>query len=598
MAIGPYPTTFRKSWRQIAPALTLFTALGCTAIGCTAPTEVDESSSPWIDITESAGIQFRHNRGATGRKFLPESMGAGAAFFDMDQDGDQDLLLVDSGSLPGDGGTPGQSRLYENDGSGKFRDVTTDAGIPGGFYGQGVATADYDGDGDVDIFFTALGPNRLLRNEGAEFVDTTLAAGVAGGTDTWSSSAGFFDYDLDGDLDLFVCNYLVWSQEIDLELNYTFNGKDRVYGSPNQYDGVHSYLYRNEGDGTFSDVSKTSGIQVSHPASGKALSKALAVTFVDVDGDRYPEILVANDMEPNFLFRNLADGRFEEVGVISGLGFDSMGFANSGMGIDAGDFNNDGVLGVPVGNFANEMTTFHVQQPDRWQFNDVTNVTGVGLPSLNRLSFGLFFFDYDLDGRLDLLQANGHLEDEINFYQPSQSYRQPTQLFRNTGADPSSSSGSNPNPIKPFALLPENRIGALSQPIVGRGATYADIDADGDLDVLITQAGDRPVLLRNNESNLGNWLRVRLVGGGMNRDAIGATITLVAGGVRQTRQVMPTRSYLSQVELPVTFGLGREGTVESLEVLWPDGNTQSIEIGRINTTLAIRAGLNEGHARE
>jgi hypothetical protein len=416
-----------------------------------------------------------------------------------------------------------------------------------------------------------------MANDGGRFRDVTDRAGVAGGSDDWSTSAGFFDYDNDGDLDLFVCNYVEWSRELDLQLNFTLNGKDRAYGPPNQYQGTHSRLYRNEGDGTFRDVSAESGIRVVNPATGRPMGKALAVTFADADRDGFLDIFVANDTVQNFVFRNLGGTRFEEIGSTSGVGFDNMGNATGAMGIDAAELAGDGSLGVGIGNFANQQTSFFLQQTEPWQFVDVSSAAGIGSASRLKLSFGLFFFDYDLDGRLDLLQANGHLEDEINQIQPSQHYRQPAQLFWNC------STGGRIC----FAPVPEAELGDLARPIVGRGATYADLDGDGDLDVVIAQTGGPPLVVRNDQQLPHHWLRVRLIGRPPNRDAIGAEIELSAGGRVQRRRVMPSRSYLSQVELPVTFGLGTDPRVDSLVVRWPDGELQQVTVDAVDATLEV-----------
>jgi hypothetical protein len=533
----------------------------------------------FTDVTAEAGIDFVHTNGAVGGKLLPETMGSGAAFFDPDGDGDQDLLLLNGTHWPESdpGGRAPTMALYLNDGSGRFTDATTAWGLDVPLYGQGVAAADYDADGRVDLFVSALGGNRLFHNAGGRFEDVTASAGLAGDADRWSTSAGFFDYDNDGDLDLFVCNYVRWSRDIDLRLDFTLNGTDRAYGPPKLYEGTHSYLYRNEGGGRFTDVSAEAGIRIDNPATGKPAGKALALTFVDVDRDGRLDVFVANDTVQNFLFRNSGDGTFEEVGAASGVGFDNAGSATGAMGIDAADYGNDGGLGVGIGNFANESTSFYVQQRRPFQFVDMSAAEGIGSPSLLRLTFGLFFFDYDLDGRLDLLQTNGHLEDEINEIQPSQTYEQPAQLFWNCGR---SSRGC-------YAAVEESRTGDLSRPIVGRGATYADIDADGDLDVLLTQAGGVPLLIRNDQDLGRHWLRVALTGSDGNRDAIGAWIELVAGGVTQRRQVMPTRSYLSQVELPVTFGLVDSDRVDALRILWPDGTTREVDVDAVDTTLRI-----------
>jgi hypothetical protein len=520
----------------------------------------------FTDVTRAAGIAFVHENGAAGEKLLPETMGGGCAFLDYDADGDDDLLLVNSRpwALP-PGATPAPtSALYRNDGTGRFEDVTAGSGLDVSLYGMGVAVGDHDGDGRVDVYLTTLGRNRLFRNDGGTFRDVTDAAGVGGPADAWSTSAGFFDYDRDGDLDLFVCRYVVWSREIDLALAFTLNGTDRAYGPPKQYRGTHSTLYRNEGDGTFTDVSAEAGIEVTNAATGEPKGKALAVTFADVDGDGWLDVFVANDTVDNFLFRNRGDGTFEEVGIAAGVAVDAMGSATGAMGADLADVANDGRLALGIGNFANESTSLYVQQGDPWLWADMASAEGIGSPSRLNLSFGLLFLDYDLDGRLDMLQANGHLEDEINAIQPSQHYHQPAQLFWNAGSAARSS----------FALVPPETLGDLPAPIVGRGAAYADVDADGDLDVLLTQVGGPPVLLRN-EQDLGHHrVSIRLVGPPGNPDAIGAWVELTSGGVTQRRQVMPTRSYLSQVTPVVTFGLGPATTIDRVRVVWPDGVVQ------------------------
>ncbi|MBT8136222.1 MAG: CRTAC1 family protein, partial [Gammaproteobacteria bacterium] len=428
----------------------------------------------------------------------------------------------------------------------------------------GVAAADYDGDGWRDIFIAAVGKNRLLRNiEGRGFVDVTAQAGVAGGDDDWSSSAAFLDYDRDGDLDLFVANYVAWSREIDFEVDYRLTGLGRAYGPPTNYGGTNSLLFRNDGD-SFTDVSAAAGIEVNNPATGLPMGKGLAVCLLDVDADGWLDVLVANDTVQNFLFRNNTDGTFSETGATVGVAYDNSGSATGAMGVDAAWFTNDEDIGIAIGNFANEMTSFYVAQGGSSLFTDEAIVSGIGPASRRALSFGVFFFDYDLDGQLDLLQTNGHVENEINTVQPSQNYEQPTQLFWNCGVD------------CPRPFVPVDSAGDLHQPVVGRGAAYADIDGDGDLDVLITQTGRRPLLLRNDQQTGNNWIRLQLNMPGANGDAIGALVEIEAGGGKQRQRLAPARSYLSQVELPLTFGLGDAGSA-AIRILWPDGTEQLIE---------------------
>ena len=520
------------------------------------------------EVTRGVRDRLRALRTAPrGAKFLPETMGGGAAFLDHDGDGDQDIFFVNGASWPhsDEGLTPG-NRLYRNDGTGAFEDVTETAGIRNDSYGMGVAVGDYDGDGLVDVFTTGLGTNHLYRNLGGTFEDATETAGVGGTPDQWTSGAGFFDLDRDGDLDLFVCRYIQWSREIDELQAFTLNGVDRAYGPPMSYAGTFSCLYRNEGDGTFTDVSEEAGIQQVNPATGEAVGKALAVSFLDYDEDGWLDVAVANDTVQNHLFHNLGDGTFEEVGSLMGIGFDTNGKATGAMGIDVADFRNDGELGVCIGNFANEMSSLFVTRGPNRGFSDDAMAEGIGSPSRRRLSFGVMFLDYDLDGREDLLQVNGHLEQTINEVQPSQSYLQPTQLFWNAGPDARSC----------FQEVPPERTGDLGDELAGRGSAYADIDGDGDLDVLLCQVGAPPVLLRNDQTLGNRWLRVRLEDRGANRHGIGAWVTLKANGDTQRRLVSPTKSYLSQSELTLTFGLGRADRVESLEVIWPDGTRQPV----------------------
>ena len=391
---------------------------------------------PFHDVTKEAGIAFVHENGATGDKLLPETMGGGCAFLDYDNDGDQDLLFVNSSLWPDDarrGILERSSVLYRNDGAGNFEDVSKEAGFELDVYGMGAAVGDYDNDGDVDVFITAVGSNRLLRNDDGVFHDATADANVAGNDEDWSTGAAFFDADNDGDLDLWVCNYIRWSREIDFAVDYRLTGVGRAYGPPTNFEGAHNRFYRNRGDGTFEDVSEAAGLFVVNDATGTPVGKALAIGLTDLNRDGLLDVFIANDTVRNFAFRNKGDGTFEEIGVEIGVAYDSMGAATGAMGVDAADLRDDGHLAIAIGNFANEKTSLYVAGADPSLFTDVSGIEGLGAASRQALTFGLFFFDADLDGRLDLLQCNGHLEDEINTIQPSQHYRQPAQLFWNAG---------------------------------------------------------------------------------------------------------------------------------------------------------------------
>jgi hypothetical protein len=547
------------------------------------PVRISETVEPpevrFTDVTTAAGIDYVHFTGATGDKLLPETMGGGGGFVDYDGDGRQDIVLIGGTTWPHEGQRrhPPSVVVYRNAGSGRFEDRTASLGLAGtDFYGMGFTAADYDGDGRTDLFVTAVGRNHLFRNTPGGFVEVTVDAGVGGADDEWSTGAAFFDYDNDGDLDLFVCNYVRWSRQIDFELDYRLTGIGRAYGPPLNYEGTYPYLYRNQGDGTFADVSAEVGVEVSNPATGGPVAKSLAVSVLDADLDGWLDLVVANDTVQNFFFHNRGDGTFEESGEVFGLAYDRAGAATGAMGLDAAYYRNNDEVAFAMGNFANEMTSLYVSQGDPRIYADEAIPEGVGAPTRAALSFGVLFFDYDADGWLDLLQNNGHLEEEIGVVDPSQSYEQPVQLFWNSGAAAASA----------FVPVPVEDAGALATPVVGRGSAYADVDGDGDLDLLLMQVGGRPLLLRNDQALGHHWLRLRLVGRGMNRDAIGARVEVVAGGVRQRRTVAPVRSYLSQVELPLTFGLGRSETVESVVVHWPDGSVAplpDVEIDRSQT---------------
>lgn len=542
--------------------------------------------TPFTDITQTAGITFVHEDGAYGDKLLPETMGGGCAFFDFDGDGRPDLLLVNSQRWPWDARPeqqPATLALYRNEGDGRFTDVTQAAGLDISLFGMGVAVGDFDHDGHVDVFISALGEDRLFRNMGdGTFVDVTDHSSVGGGAEHWSTSCGWVDYNNNGLLDLFVCNYLKWSKEDDLAQDFQLTGGGRAYGRPQDFEGTFSRLYRNEGDGRFTEVSAEAGIQVRNPLTGQPMGKSLGVIFYDFDRDGWMDIVVANDTVQNFLFHNQGDGTFHEIGMMAGVAFDMAGAARGAMGIDVARFRNNQAVGVAIGNFANEATALYVSYDRNLRFIDEALPTGLGPPTRNALTFGVFYFDYDLDGRLDLMAVNGHLESEINRVQASQHYEQPPQLFWNAG----------PEHGTEFCLVREPQSGPdLVRPLVGRGAAFADIDHDGDLDVLLTGIAQPPRLLRNDQQTGHHWVRVRLKGIRSNRHAIGARVELDVAGRTLSRSVMPTRSYLSQVELPVTFGLGDQNAIDAARVIWPDGTVQIIDPPAVDQTIIIHEDL-------
>jgi len=547
----------------------------------------------FTDITREAGIRFTHSNGARGNKLLPETMGGGVACFDMDGDGDADLLFVNGTEWPDAATRPTTSTtaaLYRNDtlpsGPIRFTDITAGSGLDVPFYGMGVACGDLDGDSRTDVLLTGLGGVRLFRNLGeGHFADITAPSGLPASSSDWSTAAAWFDLDRDGDLDLFVGHYVEWSPQMDREVNNQLVGVGRAYGRPWLFPGTFPALYRNDGAKApgalphFTEISARSGLRIQNPATGLPMAKTLAVAPIDLNDDGWMDLVVANDTVQNFVFTNRHDGTFQEVGAQSGVAFDAYGQTRGAMGIDAARFRPDRALGIAIGNFANEMNALYVAQPtkDTLVFADEAITEGLGPASRLLLKFGLFFFDYDLDGRLDVLTTNGHIEEEIEKVQANVHYRQPAQLFWNGGGN------------QTFISATATEAGEdLFQPIVGRGSAYADFDRDGDLDVVMTQIQGPPLLLRNDQALGNHWVRLQVIGRDGNSDAIGAWVHLrTEDGRRISRQVMPTKSYLSQSELPINIGLGRSKIAEA-RIRWPDGHEASFSAPLQQTTILRR----------
>ena len=503
-----------------------------------------------VDVTTNAGIHFQHNSGAFGGKLLPETLGSGCAFLDYDRDGWQDIILINGMDWPGHKQRRSTLRLYHNNRNGTFTDVTTRAGLDIEMYGMGVAVGDYDNDGFSDILVTCVGQNRLFRNTGkGSFIDVTNRSGL-GKRQAFSTSALWFDYDRDGLLDLFVCNYVKWSPERDVFCS--LDGKHKSYCTPEAYRGETCWLFHNRGDGTFEDVTASSGIFDSS-------SKSLGVAMLDENADGWPDLLVANDTQPNKLYRNQRNGTFKDAAVEVGLAFSSEGKARAGMGVDVGDFMNSGSPGVAITNFDNEMIGLYEFSGKTYE--DVAAQAGVGMASKNSLGFGCAFLDANLDGWLDLGVANGHIDETVRNIRGNVGYAQPAMLFLNNGRGK-------------FHDVAAEIGGGFDQPKVGRGFAYGDFDRDGDLDLLLTTNNGPAYLYRNDQLSGNRSIRFRLIGTKSNRDGIGATVRITSGGLSQAKMVKSGSSYLSQSELPLTFGLEKRDHVERVVIAWPSGRTE------------------------
>lgn len=539
----------------------------------------DQAEIPRVIFREEAaarGLVFRHHNGATGEKLLPETMGAGAVFFDFDGDADPDLFCVNSAPWDDVENAP-TGKLFRND-EGRFVDVTAGSGLDVSLYGMGASAGDLDGDGRDDLFVTAVGRNRLFRNLGeGRFEDISARAGIPVDDERWSTGSALLDADRDGDLDLIVANYVVWSAAIDQEQGFQLTGLGRAYGPPKSFRGEIVQYFRNEG-GRFEDATEAAGFRVLNRATGVPVAKSLGVCICDWNLDGWPDVVIANDTVRNFAFENRQDGSFEEKGGEIGVAFDSGGNARGAMGIDSAFWANDGRLAVAVGNFAQETTAFYVNEdPEFPIFNDIAAGVGIGAATRDSLTFGVRFADYDLDGRQDLIAVNGHVEPEINAVLESQDHAQPLELFWNTG----------PKGKWKLAPVPVDRVGdELYRPFVGRGLATADIDGDGDLDLLATENGGA-VRLFVNQLDGGRSLRLDLRDA-QGRRVHGVRVEVESEAGKQTRFAGMGHSYLSQSELTLTFGLARAEKSGPIQVYGAGGKTWSFEgmpAGRHTLTL-------------
>jgi enediyne biosynthesis protein E4 len=519
------------------------------------------------DVTAQAGIHFTHNNGAFGKKWLPETMGPGCAFIDYDNDGYPDILLVNGEDFPGHAlHTSSTLKLYHNNQDGTFTDVTRKAGLAVSMYGFGVAIGDYDNDGYEDIFVTALGQSHLFHNNGnGTFTDVTKSAGLWGPNE-FSTSAAWVDYDRDGKLDLVVANYVQWTPQTDLYC--TLDGARKSYCTPESYKGASARLWHNLGNGKFEDATQKAGLY-------DPTSKTLGVAILDYNGDGWPDILLSNDTQPNKLYLNKKNGRFEERGVAAGIAFSEDGVARAGMGVDAADYDRTGRPSIIITNFSNQMVSLYHNEGNGL-FVDEAPRSEIGRATLVTLGFGCFFFDYDNDGWPDILVADGHIENEIERVQKRVSYAEPPHLFRNLGGGK-------------FREVTEQMGATFAAPKVARGVAYADIDNDGALDILLTTNGGRPYLFHN-EGSSNHSLRVKLVGTKSNRDGIGVVVRMTAGADRQWQMLRSGSSYLSQSELVLTFGLARNNKADELEVQWPSGQTDKISDIPADRTVTIQEG--------
>ena len=542
---------------KLTPQLLLFFSL-------TLIDSVLAQSPIFIDVTDEAGIHFKHSNGKTAHKHIIETMGSGVVFFDYNNDGDADLYFVNSGNIPQETQNEGQPHpanvLYRNDGDGRFTDVTAASGTGDTGYGMAAAAGDIDNDGDADLYVANFGRDALYRNNGdGTFTDITEAAGIA--NDLWGIAAVYLDFDVDGDLDIFVVNYLVY--ELSMPVT-TFKGIIG-YGHPRSYEGTPDVLYQNNGDGTFTNIAEAAG--VINPTEGRGM----AAVACDYDNDGFPDIYVTNDTNRNFLYRNNGDSTFTDESLFIGVGYDESGVAEGSMGVDCGDYNGDGWFDLIVAN--SEKATLYKNE-EGLLFIDATADSGLRQPTLPFVGFSPLFLDYDNDGDLDLFCANGHPQDVIEILMDHETYAQRDQMFENRG------DGT-------YKDISETAGNYFREAFVGRAAATADYDNDGDTDIVVMNSNQRAVLLRNDSANAKNWIGIKPIGKRSNRDGIGAKVTVVADLKTQIKTVKSGSSYASGSDTKLLFGLGESQHIEQITIVWQGGTTQELKDISINQHLTI-----------